>query len=89
MEFTRCFLDSNSWYPKLRNGVYVSDLAIAVELAINDKQILCLLSTRKKYANTANIGNISTNSKKYKNIYFFNFFETFKATIASNRQTAT
>jgi hypothetical protein len=35
------------------------------------------------------IGNISANLKKYKNIHFFLIFETFKATIASNRQIAT
>jgi hypothetical protein len=35
------------------------------------------------------IGNISANLKKYKNIHFFLIFETFKATIASNRQMAT
>jgi hypothetical protein len=36
-----------------------------------------------------NIDNISANLKKYKNIHFTFFFETFKATIASNRQIAT
>jgi hypothetical protein len=39
--------------------------------------------------NQQNIGNISANLKKYKNIHFFLIFETFKATIASNRQIAT
>jgi hypothetical protein len=35
------------------------------------------------------IGNILANLKKYKNIHFFLIFETFKATIASNRQIVT
>jgi hypothetical protein len=39
--------------------------------------------------NRQNIGKKSANLKKYKNIHFFLTFETFKATIASNRQIAT
>jgi hypothetical protein len=39
--------------------------------------------------NRQNIGKKSANLKKYKNIHFFLIFETFKATIASNRQIAT
>jgi hypothetical protein len=39
--------------------------------------------------NRQKIGKKSANLKKYKNIHFFLIFETFKATIASNRQIAT
>jgi hypothetical protein len=62
-------------------------VAILLENRFGEKIAGVQKTTFRK--NRQNIGNISANLKKYKNIHFFLIFETFKATIASNRQIAT